>query len=135
VSLLHFAFLVFLPLTLSLFLMSNDFSFSDDDKPKEDVATVPPFGFSGTPRGQSQEETMVTKPSPVPPKKKETAPPSKRQKRGATATASLEVHQPSSSSDNVSSAAYTRFFLSMILRFLYDLYPAGFDAEVSFSWR
>jgi hypothetical protein len=34
----------------------------------------------------------------------------------------------------VSSAAYTRFFLSLILRFLHDLYPAGFDAEVSFSW-
>jgi hypothetical protein len=115
--------------------MSNDFSFSDNDKPKEDAAIVPPFGFSATPGGQSQEDTVVTKPSPVPPTKKETTPSSKRQKRGATATASLEVHQPSSSSDNVSSAAYTRFFLSLILRFLYDFYHAGFDAEVSFSWR
>jgi hypothetical protein len=78
---------------------------------------------------------VVTKPSPVPPKNKVTAPPSKHQKRGATVAASLKVHQPSSSSDNVSSAAYTRFFLSLNLRFLYDLYPSGFDAEVSFSWR
>jgi hypothetical protein len=87
--------------------MSNDFSFSDDDKPKEDAATVPPFGFSATPEVRSQEEAMVVKPSPVSPKKKASAPPSKRQKRGAMATASLEVHRPSSSSDNVSSAAYT----------------------------
>jgi hypothetical protein len=48
--------------------------------------------------------------------------------------ASLEVHQPSSSSDNASSAAYTRLFLFLILRFSYNLYSAGFDAEVSFSW-
>jgi hypothetical protein len=72
--------------------MSNDFSSSDNDKPKEDAATVPPFGFSATPEGQSQEETTVTKPSPVPCKKKAIAPPSKCQKRGATVTASLEVH-------------------------------------------
>jgi hypothetical protein len=77
---------------------------------------------------------MVVKPSLVPPKKKATAPSSKRLKRGATAAASLEVHQPSSSSENVSSDAYTLFFLSLILRFLYNSYPAGFDAEVSFSW-
>jgi hypothetical protein len=114
--------------------MSNDFFFSDDDNPKKDAATIPPFGFSATPEGYSQGEAMVVKPSLVPPKNKATAPPSKRQKGGAAATASLEVHQPSSSSDNVSSAAYTQFFLSLILRFLYNLYPAGFDAEVSFSW-
>jgi hypothetical protein len=83
------------------------FSFSDDDKPKEDAAIVPPFGFSAALEVHSQEEATVVKPSPVSPKKKTTAPPSKRQKRGAAATASLEVHRPSSSSDNVSSAAYT----------------------------
>jgi hypothetical protein len=48
--------------------------------------------------------------------------------------ASLEVHQPSLSSDSVSIAAYTRHFLFLILRFSYNLYSAGFDAEVSFSW-
>jgi hypothetical protein len=92
--------------------MSNDFSFSDDNKPKEDAATIPPFGFSATPEGQSQEETTMTKLSPVPPKNKAAAHSSKRLKRGAAVTASLEVHQHSPSSNNVSSAAYTRFFLS-----------------------
>jgi hypothetical protein len=115
--------------------MLSDFFFSNDDKSRKDAATVPPFGFSAAPEGQSQEEATVVKPSPVPPKKKATASSSKCLKRGAAVTASLEVHQPSSSSDNVSSAAYTRLFLSLILRFLYDLYPTGFDAEVSFSWR
>jgi hypothetical protein len=57
--------------------MSNDFFFSDDDKPKKDAATIPPFGFSATPEGQSQEETAVTKPSSVPAKKKPAGPPSK----------------------------------------------------------
>jgi hypothetical protein len=115
--------------------MSNDFSFSDNNKPKEGAAIGPPFGFSATPEGQSQEETAVTKPPPVPPKKKVSAPSSKHLKRGAVETASLEVHQPSSASDNMSSADYSRFFLSLILSFSYDLYPVGFDAEVSFSWH
>jgi hypothetical protein len=83
------------------------FSFSDDDKPKGDAAIVPPFGFSAAPEVRSQEEATVVEPSLVSPKKKATAPPSKRQKRGAAATASLEVHRSSSSSDNVSSVAYT----------------------------
>jgi hypothetical protein len=78
---------------------------------------------------------VVVKPSPASPKKKATASPSKRQKRGAAVAASLEVHQPSScSTDNVSSAAYNRLFLFLILKSLHNLYPAGFDAEVSFSW-
>jgi hypothetical protein len=83
------------------------FSFSDDDKLKGDAAIVPPFGFSAAPEVRSQEEAIVVEPSPVSPKKKATAPPSKCQKRGAVATASLEIHRPSSSSENVSSAAYT----------------------------
>jgi hypothetical protein len=90
--------------------MSNDFFFSDNDAPRKDAATIPPFGFSAAPEVLSQEEAVVIKPSPVSPKKKVTAPPSKRQKRGAAVAISLEVHRPSSSSDNVSSAAYTRFF-------------------------
>jgi hypothetical protein len=59
------------------------------------AAIIPPLGFSATPKGQSQEETVVTKPLPVPTKKKPTAAPSKHQKRGTTVTTSLEVHQPS----------------------------------------
>jgi hypothetical protein len=85
--------------------MSNDFFFSDDDKLRKDAATIPPFGFLATPEGQSQEETMVIKPSPVPAKKKATRPPSKRQKRGTVVTTSLEVHQSAASPDNVSIAS------------------------------
>jgi hypothetical protein len=77
------------------------------NKPKKDAAKIPPFGFSATPEGQSQEETAVNKPSPVPAKKKPTAPSLKHQKRGTVVTTSLEVHQPSTSSDNVSGTAYT----------------------------
>jgi hypothetical protein len=77
---------------------------------------------------------VVAKLSSVLSKKNPAAPTSKRQKRAAAVAASLEVHQPSSSSNNVSSAAYTRLFLFLILRFSYNLYSTGFDAEVSFSW-
>jgi hypothetical protein len=91
--------------------MSNDFLFSDDDKPMKDATTIPPFGFSATPEGQSQEETVVTKQSPIPAKKKPTAPPSKRQKRGIAVTTYLEVHQSSTSPDNVSIVSYTQLYL------------------------
>jgi hypothetical protein len=101
--------------------MSNDFLFSDDDKPKKDVATIPPFGFLATPEGQSQEKTAVIKPSPVPAKKKPNAPPSKRQKRGAVVATSFEVHQPSASSDNVSGTAYARLFWFLSFMILIQL--------------
>jgi hypothetical protein len=101
--------------------MSNDFFFSDNDKPKKDVATIPPFGFLATPEGQSQEDTEVIKPSLVPAKKKPIAPPSKRQKRGAAVATSLEVHKPSASSDNVSGTAYARLFLFLSFKILIQL--------------
>jgi hypothetical protein len=107
VSLLPFVFQIFYShlFFFFFFLMSNDFFFSDNNKSMKDAATIPPFGFLATPEGQSQEETAVIKPSPVPAKKKATAPPSKRQKRGTTVTTSLEVHQLSASPDNVSIAS------------------------------
>jgi hypothetical protein len=77
---------------------------------------------------------VVAKLSSVLSKKNPAAPASKRQKRAAMVATSLEVHQPSSSFDNASSAASTQLFLFLILRFSYNLYSAGFDAEVSFSW-
>jgi hypothetical protein len=85
--------------------MSNNFLFSDDDNPKKDAPVVPLSAALAIPRGRSQEETMVVKPSPVLPKKNSSAPPLKRQKKAAAAAASLEVHQPSSSSDHVSIAS------------------------------
>jgi hypothetical protein len=50
---------------------------------------------------------VVVKPSAVPPKKTIPTPPSKRLKRAVAATTSLDVHQPSASSDNVSNSCYT----------------------------
>jgi hypothetical protein len=50
---------------------------------------------------------MVVKPSAVLPKKNIPAPPSKRLKRAAMATTSLEVHQSSASSNNVSNSSCT----------------------------
>jgi hypothetical protein len=111
VSLLHLVFQVFLSLILFLLLDVQYFSLSDDNKPKKDATVVPFFGTLTIPEGHSQEETAVAKTSPAPLKKNPTEPPSKRQKRGAAATASLEVHQPSASSDNVNIDACTRLYL------------------------
>jgi hypothetical protein len=55
---------------------------------------------------------MVVKPSAVLPKKNILAPPSKCLKRAAAATTSLEVHQPSASSENVSNSPSTQLFSS-----------------------
>jgi hypothetical protein len=55
---------------------------------------------------------MVVKPSAVLPKKIIPAPSSKRLKRAAEVSTSLEVHQPSASSDNVSNSSCTRLFCS-----------------------
>jgi hypothetical protein len=91
--------------------MSNNFLFSDDDNPKKNAAVVP-LSFALTPpRGRPQEDTVVAKPSPVLPNKIPTTPPLKRQKKAAAAAASLEVHQPSSSSEHVSIASYNRLCL------------------------
>jgi hypothetical protein len=50
---------------------------------------------------------MVVKSPPVPPKKVAPAPASKRPKRVATMSTSLEAHRPTTSSDNVNVASYT----------------------------
>jgi hypothetical protein len=91
--------------------MSNNFLFSDDDNPKKDVAALPLSSALTTPRGRPQEETVVAKPSPVLPKKNSAAPPLKRQKKATAAAISLEVHQPSSSSEHVSIASYNQLCL------------------------
>jgi hypothetical protein len=52
----------------------------------------------------------VVEPLAVLPKKNIPAPPSKRLKRAVAATTSLEVHQPPTSSDNVSNSSGTRVF-------------------------
>jgi hypothetical protein len=122
-------------LTLFLHFDVEQFSLSDDDKPKKDVVAVPPLGTPTTPEGHSQEEAVVVTPSPVLHKKNPTTPPSKRQKRAAAVAASLEVHQPSAPSDNMSIAACVRLcFILEFLRLSYNSCSAAFDAEVSFTW-
>jgi hypothetical protein len=90
--------------------MSNDFLCNDDDNPKKDATVVPLSSALTTPRRRPQEETVVAKPSPVPPKKNPTAPPLKCHKKAEVTVASLEVHQSYSSSKHVSIASYNRFF-------------------------
>jgi hypothetical protein len=60
---------------------------------------------------------VLVKALPVLPKKNSSAPPLKCQKKGAAVAASLEVHQPFSSSDHVSIALCNRllFLNSKIL--------------------
>jgi hypothetical protein len=53
---------------------------------------------------------VVVEPLAVLPKKNIPAPPSKRLKRVAAATTSLEVHQPPASSENVSNSSSTQVF-------------------------
>jgi hypothetical protein len=85
--------------------MSNDFFLSDDDNPKKDATSVPLFDALTISKEHPKEEAVVVKPSVVLPKKNIPAPPSKRLKRAAAVTTSLEVHQPSASSDNVSNSS------------------------------
>jgi hypothetical protein len=56
----------------------------------------------------------VVKSSIVPPAKSTHACASKRLKKAATVSTSLEVHRPAASSDNMSSASCTRFFRCFI---------------------
>jgi hypothetical protein len=87
------------------------------------------------PKGHPLEEAVVAK-SPPPLSKKITpapAPTSKRPKRVATMTTSLEAHWPTTSSDNVSFASCVRLFLFFDLFFIL-LHSAGVNAEVPLSW-
>jgi hypothetical protein len=86
------------------------FLLSDDDDPKKDVAAAPLFNALTVSKEPFQEETMVAKSSTVPPTKSTPTRASKRLKKAATVSISLEVHRPAASSDNVSSASCTRFF-------------------------
>jgi hypothetical protein len=56
----------------------------------------------------------VVKSSAIPPKKSTPARASKRLKRAATVSTSLEVHRPAASPDNVSSSSCTRLFCCLI---------------------
>jgi hypothetical protein len=104
----------FLSLILFLLVDVKCFLLSDDDILKKDAAAAPLFNASTTPKGHPQEEAAVVKSSAVLPKKSTPAPASKRPKRAAAVTTSLEVHQPTAPSDNVSSSSCTRLFCFLI---------------------
>jgi hypothetical protein len=108
---------------------------SDDDVPKKDSATTCLFGSLTTPKGHPQEKAVVAK-SPPPLPKKITlvpAPTSKRPKRVAMSTTSLEAHRPTTLSDNVSFTSCIR--LSLFFIYFFTLLPsADINAEVPLSW-
>jgi hypothetical protein len=117
-------------------VISNTFLCSDDDKPKETTAVVPPSTTSSASKGCSQEETMVVKPSQDLPEKTVGTQPLKHQKRATrAATASLEAHQPSSSSDHVSNTLFVLNCCLLHLCFLIRFFSAAIDLEISISWR
>jgi hypothetical protein len=85
---------------------------SDDDDPKRDAAAAPLLDTLIVAKAPSQEEAAVVKSPEVPPKKSTPVRTSKRLKRAGATSTSLEVPQPVSSSENVSNACYTRFFVA-----------------------
>jgi hypothetical protein len=90
------------------------FFLSDDDKPKEATAVVPSSATSIAPKTRPQEETIVEKsPQDLREKAVDVKPPKRQKKTSRTATVSLESHQPSSSSDHVSTIfLYVEFLAS-----------------------
>jgi hypothetical protein len=110
---------------------------SDDDVLKKDVAATCLFGSSTTPRGHPWEEAVVAKSPPPLPKKitPAPAPVSKRPKRVATSTTSLEAHRPTTLSDNVSLASCARLSLFCFFIYFFILLPsADINVEVPLSW-
>jgi hypothetical protein len=109
---------------------------SDDDMPKKDAATSCLFSSSTTARGHPQEKAVVAKSPPPLPKKitPAPAPVSKRPKRVATLTTSLEAHRPTTLSENVSLASCARLSLSFFYVYFFILLPSpGVNAEVPLS--
>jgi hypothetical protein len=104
----------FLSLIIILLVDFKYFLLSDDDNPKKDAAGAPLFDALTVSKEPSQEETVVAKSSTVPPAKSTPTHASKRLKKAAIVSTSLEVHRPAASSDNVSSASCTRFFCCFI---------------------
>jgi hypothetical protein len=85
---------------------------SDDDDPKREAAAAPLLETPIINKASSQEEAMVVKSPKVPPKKSTPVHASKRLKKAVAASTSLEVPRPATSSENVSNASCTRFFVA-----------------------
>jgi hypothetical protein len=86
--------------------------FSDDDDPKRDAAAAPLLDTLIITKASSQEEAVVVKSPEVPPKKSTHVCASKCLKKAGAASTSLKVPRPAASSENVSNASYTHFFVA-----------------------
>jgi hypothetical protein len=96
------------------------FVLSDDDKPKEATAIIPPSATSIALKKRPQEETIVDKPlQDFREKAVDAQPPRRQKKMTRTATISIEVHRPSSFSEHVSTIFYTQTLCFCAFVFLY----------------
>jgi hypothetical protein len=110
--LLPFYIQTFLSLATILFVDSKCSLLRDDDDPKKDAAAVPLLNALTISKEPSREETMVVKSSTIPPTKITPIHASKRLKKAATVSTSLEAHRPAASSDDVSITSCTLFFIA-----------------------
>jgi hypothetical protein len=85
---------------------------SDDDDPKRGAVAAPLLDTLIITKAPSQEEAVVVKSPEVLPKKSTPARASKRLKKAVAVGACLEAHRPAASSDDVSIAYCSRFFIA-----------------------
>jgi hypothetical protein len=90
--------------------------FSDNEDPKRDAATAPLVNTPAANEPPSQGAAMVVK-SPEAPAKKGNSRASKRLKKVAVASTSLDTHRPVGSADDVSIASCGLLFLLLELFF------------------
>jgi hypothetical protein len=103
--------------------------FSDDEDPKRDAATAPLLDTLAASEALSQEAAMVVKSPEAAAKKGTPARASKRQKKARVAVASLDIHRPVGSPDDVSTASYGLLFL--LLEFFFSCPSlAGYDEKI-----
>jgi hypothetical protein len=75
---------------------------SDNENPKKDAATAPSVEATAADEPSFQEVAPVVKSKEAPPKRVSSSRGSKRLKKATDASASLDAHRPTSSSDDVS---------------------------------
>jgi hypothetical protein len=119
--------------------LSLPFCFADSkfvllrDEPKKDAAAAPLLDALAISKELPQEETVVTKSLTVPSAKGTPTRASKHLKKKLAVGTSLEAHQPTVLSKNVSIALFSWFFIAWT--FLSYFCFAEFDAKISLPWR
>jgi hypothetical protein len=125
-------------LVLSLLAHAKFFAFcslpSNDDDPKRDAATAPLLDTLTVAKTPSQEAATVVKSPEAPANKGTPARASKRLKKAAAESASLDTHRPVASPDDVSITSYGQLFL--LLELLFSCLPlADSDEKIPLSWH